>query len=106
MLTCSHSWYKRGAEGGILMWPGTMAHALHVFREVRYEHFDVGYVDEVAGNSMAWLANGMDDEELKPGGHLTGFLDPCVWPTRNPVSQNSRQCTATSKRLSSRRTRR
>lgn len=62
------------------MHAGTMPHALHVFKETRFEHFDIDYLetDGVDGNCMAWMANGWTEEELKPNGHLTGFLDPCV----------------------------
>lgn len=53
-----------------------MTHALRALNTTRFEHYDYTYQDE--STSMSWLGNGLDEEELKPDGHLTGFLDPCV----------------------------
>lgn len=59
------SWYKTAAPGATgdkrmrgrvtALWPGSSVHAIHALRHVRWEDYDVEYVD---GNPFGWFGNG------------------------------------------------
>ncbi|KAH7367036.1 hypothetical protein B0T11DRAFT_221447 [Plectosphaerella cucumerina] len=61
------SWYKAGGDGERIsaLWPGSILHAMEVFRAPRWEDFDFEAMDE---NRLRWLGNGwsmcvMEQEE-------------------------------------------
>lgn len=77
------SWYKTAPPGSSVeqrmrgrvtaLWPGSSVHALKALKSVRWEDFEMEYVD---GNEFGWFGNGwtVADRSGDAAG-LTGYLD-------------------------------
>ncbi|KAF2015673.1 FAD/NAD(P)-binding domain-containing protein [Aaosphaeria arxii CBS 175.79] len=77
------SWYKTAPPGATVeermrgrvtaLWPGSSIHALTALKTVRWEDYDVEYLD---GNKFGWFGNGwtLADRSGDPEG-LTGYLN-------------------------------
>ncbi|KAF2706191.1 FAD/NAD(P)-binding domain-containing protein [Pleomassaria siparia CBS 279.74] len=60
------SWYKTNArDGRVYIWPGSLLHHLKFLKHVRYEHYDIEYVDEE--NIFQFLGNGKTIGQVKYG---------------------------------------
>lgn len=67
------SWYRKGKHI-IGLWPGSVLHSIHIFRNPRWEDWDYEYLSDVG-----WFGNGwseLQNAEGVGGRHLAYFLYP------------------------------
>ncbi|OAL43037.1 FAD/NAD(P)-binding domain-containing protein [Pyrenochaeta sp. DS3sAY3a] len=91
--TCNAWWKHKGDPNGRLLaiWPGSQLHGSYVFANPRWEDYEYEIRDELKGNPLEWLGNGLTKGQLV-GEHTTDYLDTAELdvPVINPleVEQN------------------
>lgn len=76
------SWFKQGREDGqAAVYPGSRLHFLELLREVRWEDYELKYLEE---NRFRWLGNGFEVREFD-GRDITDYLGLLDGVDRQPL---------------------